>query len=86
MQIFVKTIEGKTITIELGDEPSVGDLMKVIHDKEGIPPNQQRLSYGGKQLDDEDQELGFYHVMHITVDLSLRLCGGMPTALSTLNQ
>lgn len=83
MQLFVKTLTGKTVSIEVEEGESIEDVKAKIAEKEGIPPEQQRLIFGGQQLQDsktlQDYDVGDDATLHLV----LRLRGGGASGIAT---
>jgi len=81
-EMFTKTLTGKTIRTELPAMATVIELKSAIQDREGIPVDQQRLVYGGMQLEDELPLAAYGIGDQSTLHLILRLRGGMYHASS----
>ena len=76
--IYIKTLTGKTITLkEVSPCSTIRNLKEMIQDKEGIPPDQQRLIFAGEQLEDDLTTVQYNIGEKAVVHCVLRLRGGM---------
>ena len=83
-QIFVRTITGKTMTVDVSETENVAGLKRMIAEREGIPAGEMRLIFAGKELN-EERALSDYNIGKAsTVHLVLRLRGGFQIFVRTL--
>lgn len=77
MLIFVKTLTGKTITLDVELNDTIQSIKSQIQYKEGIPVNQQCLIFAGKKLEDKYGLYNYNIQRHSTLHLVIRLSGGI---------
>ncbi|CAD8186805.1 unnamed protein product [Paramecium pentaurelia] len=78
-QVFIKTLAGKTITVSAEYNQTIKELKKTIYERCGIPPQQQRLIFGGKILDDQKKVEDYNIQKESTIHMAERLKGGNST-------
>ena len=75
MQIFIKLLTGRTITLEVDENATVDEIKQKINDKEHIPADQQRLVYSGKELEDGRKLSDYSVTKDSTLHLVVRMRG-----------
>ena len=70
-QIFVRTITGKTMTVDVSETENVAGLKRMIAEREGIPAGEMRLIFAGKELNEEralsDYNIGKASTVHLVL-------------------
>ena len=79
MQIFIKTLTGRTVTLIVQEEDTIAQVKQKLLDKDGVPIPEQRLIFGGHELQDEKTLKEYGIVRENTLHLVLRLPGGLVT-------
>lgn len=75
MIVYIKTLTGKTLMINVDQNESIEGLKEKIQEKEGIPPDQQRIIFAGQELSDEKHFEDYSIKKEATLHLVIRLRG-----------